>query len=207
MWNVSIVRLGAISALITVAGFFVGIFLIANAGVQVVIPDTGEDGFEWIDDVVDAGHQFTAGAATVTFAGLFGMVAFVGFYYALRHAGPLMIIAPVAGVAGRDALGADFETWAEFCLLMNYLGDVLIWAVTTPLFALALLKTRAAPAWIGWVGMVSAVFAGWLGLFSPLSDTVEGISSIGFLAFFIFNAALGVALLRHEPSVVTAPAG
>jgi hypothetical protein len=30
----------------------------------------------------------------VVFAGLFGLVAFLGFYDALRHAGPLMIIAP-----------------------------------------------------------------------------------------------------------------
>jgi hypothetical protein len=43
-----------------------------------------------------------------------------------------------------------------------------VWGVTTPLFAIAVLKTSAAPRWIGWVGIVSAVFAGWLGLLSPL---------------------------------------
>jgi hypothetical protein len=88
---------------------------------------------------------------------------------------------------------------------MNYFGDILIWGVTTPLFAIAVLKTSAAPRWIGWVGIVSAVFAGWLGLLSPVSSIVEGISTIGFLAFFIFMASLGVALLRRPTASVEAP--
>jgi hypothetical protein len=110
----------------------------------VLIPETGKDGLEWIADVEDAGDLFIADAAIVVFAGLFGMVAFVGFYEALRHAGPLMIIAPVAGVAGlvlvtishatpialalelapdytaaneatQASLAATFDTFAEFC--------------------------------------------------------------------------------------------
>jgi hypothetical protein len=181
----------------------------------VLIPETGKDGLEWIADVEDAGDLFIADAAIVVFAGLFGMVAFVGFYEALRHAGPLMIIAPVAGVAGlvlvtishatpialalelapdytaaneatQASLAATFDTFAEFCLLMNYFGDIFVWGVTTPLFAIAVLKTRVVPRWIGWVGMVAALFAGWLGLLSPISSIVENISTIGFFAFFIF---------------------
>jgi len=169
------------------------------------------------------------------FAGLVGLLAFVGFYDALRHAGPVMIIAPVAGVVGlvlvtishatpiaialelapryveanqptRASLGVTADTFAQFCLLMNYFGDILVWGVTTPLFAIAVLKTSAAPRWIGWVGIVCAVFAGWLGLFSPLSSIVEGISFIGFLAFFIFMASLGVALLRRRGASVEAQA-
>lgn len=230
MRNLTLTRAGAMCALITVAGFAIGIALMASSGVQVLIPETGKDGLEWIADVEDAGDLFVAGASIVVFAGLFALVAFVGFYDALRHAGPLMVIAPVAGVAGivlvtishatpiaialelapgytaaneatRASLVVTADTFAQFCLLMNYFGDILVWGVTTPLFAIAVLRTSAAPRWIGWVGIVSAVFAGWLGLLSPVSSIVEGLSTIGFLAFFIFMASLGVALLRRRTAV------
>jgi hypothetical protein len=86
---------------------------------------------------------------------------------------------------------------------MNYFGDIFVWGVTTPLFAIAVLKTRVVPRWIGWVGMVAALFAGWLGLLSPISSIVENISTIGFFAFFIFMASLGVALLRRRTAAET----
>ena len=78
-------------------------------------------------------------------------------------------------------------------------SDALVWGVTTPLLAVAGLTTKLVPRWICWVGLVAAVFAGWLGLFSPISSLADGVSTIGFFAFFIFFAALGVALLRREP--------
>jgi hypothetical protein len=227
MGSINLTRAGAVCALVTVAGFAIGIALMAGSGVQVLIPETGRDGLDWIADVQDAGNAFIAGAAIVVFAGLFGLVAFLGFYDALRDAGALMIIAPVAGVAGlvlvtishatpvamalelapaytaangaaQDSLAVSVDLWARFSLLMNYFGDILVWGVTTPLFAAAVLKSRTLPSWVGWIGIVTAVFAGWLGLLSPLSSFVEGISSIGFFTFFIFMASLGVVLLRRE---------
>ena len=233
--NVSLAKAGAVCAILTVVGFVVGIALMASSGVQVLIPETGQDGLDWIADVDDAGNAFVAGAAIVVFAGFFGLVAFLGFYDALKQAGPLLVIAPVAGAAGMvlvtishatpiaiavelapsylDASGAEqaslavtADTLAQFCLLLNYFGDILIWGVTTPLFALAVLRTGAAPRWIGWVGLVAAFFAGWLGLLSPVSSLVEGISTIGFVAFFLFMASLGVALLRRSTDATSAPA-
>ena len=100
MKGVSLVTVGAACAVVTVVGFIVGIALMATNGVQVLIPETGQEGLDWIADVDDAGNFFVAGAAIVVFAGLFGLVAFLGFYDALRHAGPVMIVAPVAGAAG-----------------------------------------------------------------------------------------------------------
>jgi hypothetical protein len=237
MQNLTLTKLGALSALVLVAGFAIGIALMASGGVQVLIPETGKDGLDWIADVEDAGNLFTAGAAIVVFAGLFGLVAFLGFYEALRHAGPIMIVAPIAGVAGfvlvtishatpiamanelapgythatgaaRASLLVTHDTLASFCLLMNYFGDILVWGVTTPLFAIAILKTSAVPRWIGWVGLVSAFFAGWLGLLSPVSSIAENVSTIGFFAFFVFMACMGVALLRRRTAIedVEAPA-
>jgi hypothetical protein len=227
MRNLSLRTAGAWSALVLVAGFVIGIVFMASSGVQVLIPETGKDGLDWIADVNDAGNWFVAGAAIVVFAGLFGVVAFLGFYDALRDAGPLLILAPVVGVAGfvlvtishatpiaiavelvpdyaaanetaRASLAATFDTLVEFCLLMNYFGDILVWGVTTPLFAIAVLQTRAVPRWIGWVGLLSAAVAGWLGLLSPVFSVIDEISTIGFFAFFIFMAAMGVALLRGQ---------
>ena len=229
---------GAVCAIVTVVGFVVGIAIMATSGVQVLIPEPGTDGLEWIADVDDAGHAFVMGAALVVFAGMFGLVAFLGFYDALKDAGPLLIVAPVVGAAGmvlvtishatpialalelvpayatadeatRSSLTAMADTLAEFCLLMNYFGDILIWGVTTPLFAYGILKTGRVPRWIGWVGLVSAFFAGWLGLLAPVSSIVEGLSTIGFFAFFLFFASFGVALLLRRdvaPSATETPA-
>jgi hypothetical protein len=227
MRGIDLAKAGGVCAILTVVGFIIGIALMASNGVQVLIPETGQDGLDWIADVNDAGDWFVAGAAVVVFAGLVGLVAFLGFYDALREAGPLTVVAPVAGAVGlglvtishatpialavqfapdfaeadaatKVSLATGFDTWAQFCLLMNYFGDVLVWGVTVPIFAFAILTTRVVPRWIGWVGLVSAVFAGWLGIFAPISDLIEGITTIGFFAFFIFLLAFGVALLRRR---------
>ena len=60
-----------------------------------------------------------------------------------------------------------------------------------PMFALAILRTRALPRWIGWLGLVVGVLAGWLGLLGPASGVIEGISSIGFIGFFVFMLSMG----------------
>jgi hypothetical protein len=174
MRNISLTTAGAFCALVLVAGFVIGIVLMASGGVQVLIPETGKD-------------------VLVT----------------ISHATPIALaleLAPdytAANEATQASLAATFDTFAEFCLLMNYFGDIFVWGVTTPLFAIAVLKTRVVPRWIGWVGMVAALFAGWLGLLSPISSIVENISTIGFFAFFIFMASLGVALLRRRTAAET----
>jgi hypothetical protein len=47
------------------------------------------------------------------------------------------------------------------------------------------------------LGIVVAVFAGWLGLLAPASSAIENVTSIGFVGFFVFMAAMGIALLRR----------
>jgi hypothetical protein len=55
--------------------------------------------------------------------------------------------------------------------------------------------------------MVVAVFGGWLGLLAPAWEVIEGVTTIGFLGFFVFMASMGIAILRrrNEPVVETAP--
>jgi hypothetical protein len=227
MKNLNLATVSAVCALIAVLGFAVGVALMASGGVQTLIPETGEQGLEWIADVQDGGDLFVVGAWLGVFAGLFLLVALVGFYEALREAGPVMIIAAVAGAVGmtlvtishvlpismanelapgytdaagatQDALAVTADTLASASLLTNYVGNALNWGVAVPLYALAILKTRVLPRWIGWLGLVVAVFGGWLGLLEPASDIVEGVSSIGFVGFFVFVASTGIAILRRR---------
>jgi hypothetical protein len=99
MSRASLTTIGAVSAIVTVALFVIGIALMATSGVQVLIPETGKEGLEWIADVDDAGDDFVVGAWLVVFGGLVGLVALIGFYEALRGAGPVMILAPILGIA------------------------------------------------------------------------------------------------------------
>jgi hypothetical protein len=222
---------GAVCALLTVACFVVGIVFMASSGVQVLIPETGKDGLDWIADVDDAGGAFFVGAWFVILGGYLGVVALVGFYFVLREAGPVLILGPILGAVGLtlvqishlipiamayelvpDYVGASgatqasiastADTLAILALVVNYAGDALGWGVVVPLYAVAILKTRALPRWIGWLGFVPAVFAGWLGLLAPASSVIEGLTFIGFLGFFVFLAAMGVAILRRRPATV-----
>ena len=227
MRNLSLSTVGAVCALVAVVGFVVGVVLMVSSGVQTLIPETGQHGREWIADVQDAGDIFFVGAWLGIFAGLFVVVALVGFYDALREAGPVMVIAPVAAAVGwtlvtishvipvamayelapgyseatgatQDALAVTTDTFASVSLLTNYVGNALGWGVAVPLYAVAILKTSVVPRWIGWLGLVVAVFAGWLGLLAPASDVVEGVTSIGFVGFFVFMASMGIAILLRR---------
>ena len=100
MKNLSLTTVGAVSAVLTVVCFVVGIVLMASSGVQVLIPETGEGGLEWIADVDDAGGTFFAGAWLAVLGGVLGAVALIGFYAALRDAGPVMVLAPILGAVG-----------------------------------------------------------------------------------------------------------
>jgi hypothetical protein len=109
------------------------------------------------------------------FAGLVALGAFLGF-----HATPIAIALEVspayktATEAARSSLVISANTFAQFCQLLNYFGDALVWGVTTSLFAIAALRTSAAPRWICWVGIVAAVFAGRLVRRRESSETAPG---------------------------------
>ena len=90
------------------------------------------------------------------------------------------------------------HTFAATALVVNATGNALVWGVTVPLFSWAILTTRVVPRWIGWLGFVVAAFAGWLGLWAPASSSIEGLSNIGFPAFFSFMLSVWIALLRRR---------
>jgi hypothetical protein len=100
-----------------------------------------------------------------------GLVALIGFYDALRDAGPVMILGPIPGAVGwtpvtiphvipvamayelvpgypaadpatQASLEVTTNTLASLSLLTNYLGNALGWGVVVPLYAFAIMKTR-----------------------------------------------------------------
>lgn len=201
-----------------------------SSGVELLIPETGEPGLEWIADVDAASGLFFVGAWLVILMGYLAIVAFVGFYDVLRQAGTVMVLAPILGTvgltlvtvshlipismayqlvpayteadpAGQATLAATFDTFAATALVTNSAGNFLGWGVAVPMFAAAILSTRALPRWIGWLGLVVGFLAGWLGLLSPVSGVIEGISGIGFIGFFVFMLSMGVAILRRPRRV------
>jgi hypothetical protein len=218
---------GAVCAIATVACFVLGAVAMGSSGVQLLIPETGKPGLEWIADVDAASGLFFTGAWLIILMGFLGIVAFVGFYDVLRDAGQVMVLAPILGTvgltlvtlshlvpismayelvpayseadpAGRATLAATFDTFAATARVINSAGNFLGWGVAVPMFAVAILTTRALPRWIGWLGILVGVLAGWLGLLSPASGVIGGISSIGFIGFFVFMLSMGVALLRRH---------
>ncbi len=218
---------GAVCAIATVACFVLGAIAMGSSGVQLLIPETGEPGLEWIADVDAASGLFFTGAWLIILMGFLGIAALVGFYDVLRDAGKVIVLAPILGTvgltlvtvshlvpismayelvpaysdadpAGQATLAATFDTFAATALVTNSAGNFLGWGVAVPMFAVAILKTRLLPRWIGWLGILVGVLAGWLGLLAPVSEVFEGISTIGFLGFFVFMASIGVAILRRR---------
>ena len=235
MRNLSLRTVGAVCALAMVACFGVGIVLMASSGVQVLIPETGQAGRDWIADVDAGGGLFLVGAWLGVLGGVFGIAAFVGFYDALRSAGPVLVLAPIAGAVGmvlvtishvvpialayelvpayvdgsaemQSRLGDTADLVASVCLLTNYVGNALNWGVTVPLFAFAILSTKVVPRWLGWLALFVGALGGWIGLLAPASDVVEGLTLPAFVGFFVWMASMGVALLRRRESEELVPA-
>jgi hypothetical protein len=219
--------LGAVCAISTVVCFVLGSVAMGSSGVALLIPETGQRGLDWIADVDTAGGLFFTGAWLIILMGFFGIAAFVGFYDVLRDAGKVIVLAPILGAvgltlvtvshlipiamayqlvpayadtnqAGQATLAATFDTFTATAQVTNAAGNFLGWGVAVPLYAMAILTTRSLPRWIGWLGILVAVLAGWLGLLSPASDVIEGISSFGFIGFFVFMLSMGVTLLRRR---------
>src|SRR3954449_13210672 len=100
MPNINLRTAGAICAVLTTLSFVIGVAFSAGSGVQTIIPDTGKDGIDWIDDVDDGGGAFLVGAWFVILGGFLGLLALIGFWEALRDAGRLLILAPILAVVG-----------------------------------------------------------------------------------------------------------
>jgi hypothetical protein len=106
-----------------------------------------------------------------------------------------------ADPAGQATLAAIADTFTAIALMTSSAGNFLGWGVVVPLYAVAILTTRALPWWIGWLGLLVGALAGWLGLLSPPSSMISSISNIGLLGFFVFMLSMVIALLRRRSKV------
>lgn len=226
MKDLRLATVGAGCAVAAVVCFVLGVVAMASSGVPVLIPETGSAGREWIADVDAAGGLFYLGAWLIIVMGFLGIVAFVGFYDALRDAGRVLVLAPIlgavgltlvtvshlipiamgyelvpaysgAGPAAQASMAVTADTLAAIALVTNSAGNVLGWGVATPMFGLAVLQTPHLPRWIGWLGLAVGLLAGWLGVLTPAVDVFEVPSTLGFFGFFVFLVAMGIAILRR----------
>ena len=106
-----------------------------------------------------------------------------------------------ADPAGQATLAVTADTLAATALVTNAAGNFLNFGVVVPLYAVAILTTRALPRWIGWLGLLVGALAGWLGLLSPASSVIASISNIGFIGFFVLMLTMGIALLRRRSKI------
>ena len=230
MRSVRLSTVGAVCAILTTVSFVAGVVLLGSSGGPDLIPPTGSEGLDWIAEVDSAADGFLVGAWLIVLTTLVGIVALVGFYDALKDAGPVMILAPIVGVVGlslvtishlvpialayefvpgyvaanettKTSIAVTFDTLANLSSILNYVGNALGWGVAVPLYALAILRTSVVPRWIGWLGLAVALLAGWLALLAPASSVIGGISVLGFLLFFAFMLIMGIALLRRRRHV------
>ena len=171
MWSVRLNAVGGVCAILTVAAFIAGVVLMNSSGVDILIPETGSLGRDWVVDIDAAGSQFFVGAWLVILMGLFGLVALMAFYDAVRAAGPVLILAPALSVlaltlvtashllpiamarelvpayvsGGRleqASLGQTFDTLTSLSLSTNLAGDFVLWGDVIPLYSVAILTTQ-----------------------------------------------------------------
>ncbi len=159
MGNISFVRVGGICAILGVVSAIVARI------------------FFGFGDIV-TGHWFDILFPVLT------MAAVLGFYQALRQAGPLLLIAVVAFLTGiifvlahafirlgiayelvpgiaeasaatRPALEVMLDTLRQTSWLAAGVGYVLIFGIGVLLFSFAILRTSVVPKWIGWLGLIA----------------------------------------------------
>ncbi len=170
-------------------------------------------GNEWLKsrgvDTLITGHWFDV------LGGLLFMVAALGFYRALRQAGPLPLIAVVAFLTGVIfilfhefiRLGIAYElapgitdALSQTGWLAAYVGAVLIFFIGVLLFSFAILRTSVVPKWTGWLGVIAT-----LGFcLQALLPLVFSMATPWFLnnGFPVWSVAMGVVLLRLKEPVV-----
>ena len=195
MGNMSLVKVGGVCAILAVVSFIMGRIAFGN---------------EWLQsrgvDTLIPGHWFDSLGALLI------MVAALGFYRALRQAGPLPLIAVVATLTGgifsifhgfinlgiAYELVPDTDALSQTDSLAASVGTVLTF-IGVLLFSFAVLRTSLVPKWIGWLGMI-AVLGFCLLVLLPL---VFSMATPWFLlyVFGVWLVAMGVVLLRLKEPV------
>lgn len=105
-----------------------------------------------------------------------------------------------AGSSGevRDTLVAVGDTLLGFgTILGDQLGGVLIAGVAVPIISVAMLRTRFGWIWLARLGFLVGLTAPFTFL-APIGEFFELVNLLGFVAFLVWMAAVGSALLESR---------
>ena len=197
MGNISIVRVGGVCAILAVVSGTMARIAFGNAWLK----------SRGVDTII-TGHWFDVLAVVLL------IPAALGFYRALRQAGPLPLIAVVAFLTGEIfllfhefiRLGIAYElapgildALSQTGWLAAGVGFVLLFFIGGLLFSITILRTSVMPKWIGWLGLVALA----ANLAFVTSGLFESIRTPWFLTrvFLVWLVAMGVGLLRLKEPV------
>ena len=202
MENRSLVRVGGVCAILAVVSGTMGRIVFGNVWLKSRGMDT-----------LITGHWFDILAVVLM------MPATLGFYRALRQAGPLPLIAVVAFLTGVIflffhefiRLGIAYElapgitdALSQTGWLAAGVGSVLILGIGVLLFSFAILKTSVVPKWIGWLGLIAVAVN--VALATLLSGVFESsrppwLWPVATGTFLGWVLTMGVVLLRLKEPV------
>jgi hypothetical protein len=141
------------------------------------------------------------------------LLAFVGGSFLIIYRGFVWLaltyeLAPAyvdAGEAARTTLAIVGDTLERFAFGADLVGGVLIAGIGVPLFSIAVLRTALSSRWIAWLGFVVAVLGGWLTILGPVAEAFETLTFLGFAGFWVWMAAMGVAVWRAPETATDGP--
>jgi hypothetical protein len=103
-----------------------------------------------------------------------------------------------ADPGGQATLAATFAATA---LVTNAAGNFLGWGVVVPLYAVAILTTRALPRWIGWLGLPALAPK----IFEAPGHSALGVSAAAQCRGGSVGAKLASAAWPHPMSLLVLP--
>lgn len=229
MTNISLVRIGGVSAILAFVSFAAG-GIVYFAGVEQVDSDD-------LAQVLTAVNDSRAASLTATWIVLAGYVllipAALGLFHALQEAGAVVLIAAAAMFTGtllfmgaaiislgiidqlapgyaeasdvtRPALMVMASTLDKINDIANDAGLLLLPGIGVLLFALVIIRTSIMPSWVGWLAFPAAIVE-WLSTLEPVLGAQGALSGVSFVLFMVWMLVMGVVLVRLREPV--APSG
>ncbi len=138
------------------------------------------------------------GVIVMTLAMFLGVIA-----EALRLS--MVVTLPTAYLAGSDAVKPAVltvgATLGHLFQILQETSVIVLFAVGTPLIALAIIRGRTLPPWLGWVLIIPSVLVGYIGGPLLLLDPSIGgpFVGLGLNIFFAWFVIVGILLLRWQP--------
>ncbi len=143
------------------------------------------------------------------------IVSSLGFVFAVVgeaiRLSVVMTLAPAyvdAADSAKPAIVAIASTLGSLLQVLRYTSVLPTFAVGTPLIAIAIIRGRNVPSWLGWVLLLPSALLGYIG--GPLlflgHKSGGFFLGVGFNLFFLWFLIMAIVLLRWRPSPAAKPA-